>query len=67
MVLAIALNFRLLQTIGLRTIHAAVRLRSGDNAFASRIGASLLALSGHFYLALSRTFATKSTHPSEGE
>jgi hypothetical protein len=49
MVLAIALNFRLLNAIGLGTIGAAVRLRSCDCALASRIGALSLTLSIHLF------------------
>src|SRR5579864_7704500 len=49
MALAIALNFRLLNAIGLGTIGAAVRLRSCDCALASRIGALSLTLSIHLF------------------
>src|SRR5215469_2781963 len=48
-VAAIALKFRLLHTIGLGAINAAVRLRCGDYAFASRMGALSLTSSIHLF------------------
>ena len=46
-VIAIALYFRLPHAIGLGAIDAAVRLRNGDCALASRIGALALTLNIH--------------------
>src|SRR5215470_16534356 len=52
MVATIALKFSLLHTLGLGAIDAAVRLRCGDYAFASRIGALSLTASIHLFTSL---------------
>src|SRR5215468_3985845 len=58
MVAAIALKFCFLHTISLGAINAAVRLRCGDYALASRIGALSFTSSIHlFHLASCQTFA----------
>ena len=58
-VFAIALNFCLLDAIGLGTIDAAVRLRNCDGALASRIRALSLTLNIHSFTSRrARTFPT---------
>jgi hypothetical protein len=70
-VLAVALNFRLLYAIGLGTIDAAVRLRNCDGALASRIRALSLTLNIHSFTSRraetsEQRYARQGPHPSAG-
>src|SRR5215831_8248313 len=73
MVAAIALKFCLLHTIGLGTINAAVRLRCGDYALASRIGALSFTSSIHLFSPRfapdrrQKAYARSRPHPSYGK
>src|SRR5215467_207771 len=63
MVAAMALKYCVLHTIGSGAINAAVRLRCGDYAFASRIGALSLTSSIHLsHLASCQTVAKRLMH-----